>query len=57
LQALFPPIRSFFAQIYPFSFFIVLVLSQMGILGAIIGPFYSWSIWLCVRILAPGLYY
>lgn len=53
LQALFPPIRPFFAAIYPFSFFIVLLLSQMGILGAIIEPCYTWSVMLCVKILMP----
>lgn len=56
LQALFPPIRPFFEQIYPFSFFIVLVLSQLGILGYIIGPAYFWSIMTCARILSPGLF-
>jgi Zn-dependent protease len=51
LQGLFPPIRPFFQAIYPWSFFLVLMLSSIGVLGAIITPFYMWSIQLCARAL------
>ena len=53
LQALFPPIRPFFESIYPFSFMILFALSFTGILSAIIGPFYWFSMRLCLR--AMGL--
>ncbi|HEX8552874.1 MAG TPA: site-2 protease family protein [Abditibacteriaceae bacterium] len=54
LQSLFPPIRPFFATIYPWSFLIVLVLANTGILGYFIYPFLSFAGVLISRAL--GLY-
>ena len=55
LQGLFPPIRPFFAAIYPFSFVILLVISNAGLLGAVISPFYVWAIKLCIRALGSEI--
>lgn len=51
LQSLFPPIRPFFAAIYPFSFLIVLVLANTGLLGDIIRPFLHFAGYLTWRAL------